>query len=147
MATPSNDKYIDRILNYILAEEYQDAIQQCNIALDVYQTVLHGLSEYTHAISGINASALGMRNSAESAELGLKDEIGQAIIQIVREYSQNIIDVCLAGAGNADQSATDVSNRIEYVQDLKSKVIQLSAQKERQEREECQNDQGRRVSH
>ncbi len=146
MATPSNDKYIDRILNYILAEEYQDAIQQCNMALDVYQTVLHGLSEYAHAISGIKDAALGMRNGAESAEFGLKDEIGQTIIQIVREYSQNIIDVCSAGAGNADQSATDVSNRIEYVHTLKSKAIQLADQKERQEREERQNNSGRGFS-
>lgn len=136
MATPCNDRYIDRILNYILAEEYQDAIQQCSVALDVYDTVQQGFAEYRRGLSDIKTASATMKSAAELAENGLKDDIGQTIVRVVREYSQNTIDLCSMSADNADSGDADVRNRIEYVQMLKAKAIQLAEEKERKKREE-----------
>ena len=142
MSEGVNDKYIERIEDAMVMEQYEEAISQCTVALNVYDVILRGMIDYRKALEGIRSSASNMKVAAESAAASLKDEVGSMIVQVILESSAALINECSDGDDDVNQDLGILKEKVDLVKKRRQQAQMLLEEQEKK-RKEAQKESGR----
>jgi uncharacterized protein YukE len=144
MGDVAQDRFIQKIMDCMVEEDYQEAIFQCGVALNAYSAIQQGLKAYKQALAGIRASASSMKGAAAAAEPSLLDQVGSSIVKVISECAGQLAAACADGDDDVDQDMGTIDKKVDFVERVRQRARQLQDEKEKRERDEKQRQQGMR---